>query len=63
MFALLALAGDVGCLLGPYLIGLLSEQFGNLRYGFLTAILFPVFYAVVLILLEKGIIHGKDRVE
>lgn len=43
MFALLALAGDLGCASGPALVGAVSGAFGdNLKTGFLFAILFPV---------------------
>lgn len=42
MFALLALAGDVGCGGGPSVVGLVSGFFGNeLKAGLLAAILFP----------------------
>ena len=43
MFALLALAGDLGCSGGPTLVGLVSSRFGNeLRMGILAAVLFPI---------------------
>lgn len=43
MFALLALAGDLGCSGGPTLAGLVSSAAGNnLRAGILAAIIFPV---------------------
>ncbi|MDR2974631.1 MAG: MFS transporter [Propionibacteriaceae bacterium] len=43
MFALLALAGDLGCSAGPTLVGLVSSQFGdNLKTGVLAAIVFPL---------------------
>lgn len=43
MFALLALAGDVGCSGGPTLAGMVSGAFGdNLRTGILAAVIFPV---------------------
>jgi len=43
LFAMLALAGDVGCSGGPTLAGLMSGVFGdNLRMGILTAVVFPV---------------------
>lgn len=43
MFALLALAGDLGCVSGPALVGAVSGAFGdNLKTGFLFAIIFPV---------------------
>ena len=43
MFALLALAGDLGCSGGPTLAGFVSSCVGNnLRMGILAAIVFPV---------------------
>lgn len=43
MFALLALAGDVGCSAGPTLAGLVAGACGdNLHLGILSAIAFPV---------------------
>lgn len=43
MFALLALAGDLGCSGGPTLAGIVSGHFqDNLRIGILAAIIFPV---------------------
>lgn len=43
MFAMLAFAGDVGCLLGPSLAGWIADAFGgNLRTAFIFAVLFPL---------------------
>lgn len=43
MFAMLALAGDVGCSGGPTLAGFVSDSFGgDLKKGILAAILFPI---------------------
>lgn len=43
MFALLALAGDLGCSAGPSLVGFVSDAAnGNLKAGLLAAISFPV---------------------
>ncbi len=43
MFALMALAGDLGCSGGPTLVGFISGAAGdNLRMGFLAALVFPV---------------------
>ena len=43
MFALMALAGDVGCGGGPTVVGFVAEHFSdNLKYGLLAAILFPI---------------------
>lgn len=44
MFALLALAGDLGCLAGPGVVGAVSGCLrDNIRMGVLAAIIFPVF--------------------
>ena len=43
MFALLALAGDLGCSSGPSVVGFVSGAAGgNLKVGILAAIVFPV---------------------
>jgi fucose permease len=43
LFALLALAGDVGCSVGPTMVGVVSGYFGdNLKIGILSSIIFPV---------------------
>ena len=43
MFALMALAGDLGCSGGPTLVGMVSSALGdNLRRGILAGMIFPV---------------------
>ena len=43
MFAMLALAGDVGCSGGPALAGFVSDAFGgDLKKGILAAVIFPI---------------------
>lgn len=43
MFALMALAGDLGCSGGPTLVGFVSSRLGDdLRMGILAAVIFPV---------------------
>ena len=55
MFALLALAGDVGCGGGPTLVGLVSDALGDdLKLGILAAIVFPVVMVVCLMGRKKG---------
>lgn len=55
MFALLALAGDVGCAAGPQLVSLVSKLLPGygLKAGLLCAIIFPITLLVSLICLEK----------
>ena len=55
MFALLALAGDVGCGGGPTLVGLVSDALGDdLKLGILAAIVFPVVMVACLMGRKKG---------
>lgn len=43
MFAFLALAGDLGCSMGPTLVGMVSGAMNdNLQYGIAAAIVFPL---------------------
>ncbi|MBQ7786495.1 MAG: MFS transporter [Clostridia bacterium] len=56
MFALLALAGDLGCTSGPTLVGFISGLAGdNLKLGIFVALVFPLVMALCLRLgkLEK----------
>ncbi len=49
MFALLALAGDVGCAAGPSLVGALSDCFGGeIRLGLAFGMAFPILLLVSL---------------
>ena len=52
MFAFLALAGDVGCTVGPTLVGLVADSAGgNLQTGLSFGIIFPVIMCVGIIVL------------
>lgn len=54
MFALLALAGDLGCSAGPTVVGMVSGAYNDdLRKGILYAILFPFLLLVGLSLYKK----------
>lgn len=49
MFAMLALAGDLGCSSGPTLVGLVTEAAGgNMKMGILAAVIFPAMLVVSL---------------
>lgn len=57
LFAMLALAGDMGCSGGPTLAGMVSSSLGNnLRLGILAAIVFPI------LLLMGVMISGKKKI-
>ena len=54
MFAFLALAGDLGAMVSPAMVGSLSEMTGgNLKTGLLVATVFPVILVIGLIVLNK----------
>lgn len=54
MFALLALAGDMGCMSGPTVAGFVSGANGdNLKAGLLAAVVFPVILGIGVIILKK----------
>lgn len=60
MFALLSLAGDVGCTAGPTVTGFVSDAAGgDLRMGILVASIFPVIMISALALL--GIQKEKNK--
>ncbi len=57
MFALLALAGDMGCTLGPTAVGWIAEGFGNnLKVSFIFSTAFPL-----LIIIFIGILALRER--
>lgn len=56
LFALLALAGDIGCSVGPTLVGRVSGFFqDDLKKGLFAALLFPILLLVGLIWCKKQI--------
>ncbi len=57
MYALMALAGDVGCSSGPTVVGLIADSNGgNLKAGLFAAIIFPLLICVLVPLLK-----GKEE--
>ena len=54
MFAFLALAGDLGAMVSPAMVGSLSEMAGgNLKSGLLVATIFPAILVVGLVVLNR----------
>ncbi len=61
MFALFALAGDLGCASGPTFVGLMADWFGGqLNLGILSALVFPALLLVGLFL-QKRVNTGGER--
>ena len=63
LFALMALAGDLGCSSGPGLAGLVSGLAGDdLKRGILTAVLFPILLlAGIAACRKRGGHHGTIK--
>lgn len=60
MFAMLALAGDLGCSGGPTLVGMVSSALdNNLRIGILSGIIFPVILILTLIIIKKVSVNNR----
>jgi fucose permease len=54
LFALLALAGDTGCSVGPSMVGVVADaNGGSLQSGMLAVIIFPLLLLVGMILLNR----------
>lgn len=55
LFALMALAGDLGCSGGPTLVGMVSSAFGDdLKKGILAAVCFPLLLLAGILLCKKS---------
>ena len=62
LFALMALAGDLGCSGGPTVVGMVSSLFGeNLKKGILAAVVFPALLLLGIVLSKKLWKAGEDR--
>lgn len=64
MFAVLALAGDVGCSLGPGMIGFVADKVGGgvgLKAGILAAVIFPTVAFILLSLIRRQ--RKRDSIE
>ena len=62
LFALMALAGDLGCSGGPTVVGMVSSLFGeDLKKGILAAVVFPALLLLGIVLSKKMWKAGEDR--
>ena len=62
MFAILALAGDLGCLIGPSVAGGIADMLGGeLKWAFCFAVIFPIVCLVTLLLYKMLYNKRKER--
>ena len=60
MFALLAMAGDLGGAFGPSLVGNITQAAGNdLRRGMLVGCVFPLVLAAALLVMKR--MRGREK--
>lgn len=54
MFAMLALGGDLGCSLGPTVVGVVSDNVqGDLKIGILCAMIFPIVLIISSLIIKR----------
>lgn len=53
MFAMLALAGDLGCASGPAAVGIVSDSTGMFKNGLLAAAVFPLVMLIAMLFLRR----------
>ena len=62
LFALLAMAGDLGGAFGPSLVGTVTQQSGdNLQSGMLAGSVFPLILVILLLLMNRLAITAADK--
>ena len=62
LFAMLALAGDLGCMGGPTLVGMVSNiSDGGMKTGILVAVEFPVLMTMCLLMQMKNKVNSKSH--
>ncbi len=61
MFALLSLGGDIGCTLGPTLVGEIANA-ASINYGVLSGTVFPVIMFILLLIYSRSVtLHPNDH--
>ena len=64
MFAIMAIAGDMGCTLGPTLVGAVSGiAGGNLHLGILSGVIFPLIVVISIIVFRRELSDGQKKNE
>lgn len=54
MYAMFALAGDVGCSAGPTVVGFVTDAVGSMKTGIMAALVFPALLFIVMLGLQKN---------
>ena len=61
MFALLALAGDLGCSVGPTVFGIITDSFNSMRMGFAVTSIFPLLMISGILILNKTKVYINEE--
>ena len=60
MFALLAMAGDLGGSIGPAIVGRVTQFAGdNIRVGMRVGLVFPTVLILMLLIISKATVKAK----
>ena len=59
MFSVFALCGDIGCSLGPWILGIIAD-ITNLKTGFLVCSLFPMIFVAAAVLYKENDCKNND---
>lgn len=52
MFSVFAMCGDIGCCIGPWLLGIIADA-ANLHIGFAVSSVFPIIMIITAVLFFK----------
>lgn len=63
MYAMFALAGDVGCSAGPSVVGFVTDAAGSMKTGILAALIFPVILFLIMLGLQKNSAKEKHAAD
>ena len=62
MFALLAMAGDLGGSIGPAIVGKVTQSAGdNIRAGMGVGLIFPVVLIIMLVIMKNAAVKTDHR--
>ena len=60
MFAILAIFGEIGCGLGPAIVGFVADRAGDIRRGLLVGAAFPVIILISLFIMKNPLLKKKQ---
>ncbi len=53
LFGMIALFGDIGCSVGPWMLGAVADNYNNLKSGYIACLVFPILIVLISVFLKK----------